>query len=98
MFMRVPVEELARSQICFRFNEADGSLTYEVRPLSAGVLAGEPPASSTGDASSSTPSINFQTIYDDHGRRQGLSVFASLPQKFHVPSPPSSEYLPLSIL
>ncbi|EIN08977.1 hypothetical protein PUNSTDRAFT_134150 [Punctularia strigosozonata HHB-11173 SS5] len=90
MFMRVPVEELSRSQICFRFNEADGGLSYEVRPLPLDAASGDAFSSSAG--STPAPAINFQTIFDEQGRGRGLSVFASVPHqpRSHVPSPPAS--------
>ncbi|EIN04642.1 hypothetical protein PUNSTDRAFT_138293 [Punctularia strigosozonata HHB-11173 SS5] len=71
MFMTVPVEELVRSQILFRFVEEEGGLIYEIRPLPDTM---RPPMS----LASSGTSLNFQTTLDDDGRGRGLCVFATM--------------------
>jgi hypothetical protein len=74
MFMRVRIEELARSQIVFRFNEEDGGLSYEVRPIAPSPAGSLPLPSGTPSGAS----LNFQTIFDQDGRGRGLSVSACL--------------------
>lgn len=82
MFMRVPVEQLGRSQILFRFSERDGGLSYDVKPLVQGPPNTTPPSTSS-QSSLAGVDLNFQTIFDEEGRGRGLCVSASLPLGEH---------------